>query len=251
MLARNFEDLRASIFTLSSLPELGRYTLTDVAAGFAESWIQVAATGEDFQRADIGRFSITSEMLREMAANFNDGRWPIPPTSLIADYEHGSAIADGPETGKAAGTVKKLELRESDSELWALVEWTPAATQAIRDREYRCISPEFHRAFTTPTGDKIGCALLAIAITNRPFLQGMDPVSIPARLVAHVEACARKTMVTHGDELLRLTAETRRRHPDMSEEDAIAKVFSERPELYERYRAGAVPIGSVLATTRS
>lgn len=66
------------------------------------------------------------------------------------------------------------------AELWAEIRWTEKALEYIRNEEFRYISPEFDLEFTDEgTGNIIGAALLAIGLTNRPFLKGMAPVEIP------------------------------------------------------------------------
>ncbi|MEO8483336.1 MAG: phage protease [Acidobacteriota bacterium] len=145
----------------------------------ASSWIQVAVCGS-FKKGE-RKFAITPVMLAEMVDNFSTGRHPVPPTELCIDYEHLSGIdTDNPEAGKAAGWIKQLELRADDAEVWARVEWTPPAAERLRAKEYKFISPEFAFNFMTPTMDVIGCTLLAAAITNRPFLQGMEPIALKA-----------------------------------------------------------------------
>jgi phage I-like protein len=147
-----------------------------LAQGTTSSWIQVAVIGA-FTRGD-RKFSITPAMLREMVENFSTGKHPVPPTELCVDYEHLSADPPDPEAGKAAGWFKELETRDDGAALYGRVEWTPPAAERLRDHEFKFISPEFAFNFTTPTGETIGCTLLAAAITNRPFLQGMEPIML-------------------------------------------------------------------------
>lgn len=160
-----------------------------LAAGETESWIQVAIVGS-FKKGD-RKFSITPAMLSEMVDNFSSGKHPVPPTELVVDYEHLSATdTDNPEAGKAAGWIKELEVREDGAELWARVEWTPPAVAKLQAKEYKFISPEFAFNFTTPTMDVIGATLLASAITNRPFLQGMQPITLTAAAVGDLALVA-------------------------------------------------------------
>jgi phage I-like protein len=152
-------------------------------------WIQICTIGS-FQKGD-RKFAITPAMLAEMVDNFSEGRHPVPPTELVVDYEHLSAAdTDNPEAGKAAGWIKALELRDDGATLWAKVDWTDPAAVRLKAKEYKFISPEFAFNFTTPTKETIGCTLLAAAITNRPFLQGMQPVTLTARVVGDVQLVA-------------------------------------------------------------
>jgi hypothetical protein len=74
--------------------------------------------------------------------------------------------------------MKNLELREDGDELWANVEWTPDGADAIKNKEYRFVSPSFVKDHTHKNGDKIGTTLLAAAITNHPFLEGMKALTL-------------------------------------------------------------------------
>lgn len=118
-----------------------------------------------------GKFTITPELMDTMVLNFKDHR-PKSPTELVVDYEHQSG--KGVEA-IAAGWIKGLE--RVGGELFMNVSWTEAAAKRIRDREYRFISPEFAFHYVhKETGKDIGPTLLAAALTNRPFVEGMQPV---------------------------------------------------------------------------
>lgn len=104
-------------------------------------------------------------------------------TDLVVDYEHQTDKADANgKAAPAAGWIKKLELRETG--IWAFVEWTKAASEMIRNREYRYISPTFQTDINT--GEII--RVLRAALTNNPALEltalakaenGDDPMSKP------------------------------------------------------------------------
>ena len=83
-------------------------------------------------------------------------------------------------TPQVGGMALREDAEIPYQEMWARVKWTATAAQMIRDEEFRYISPEFDLDFTDEgTGNKIGGALLAIGLTNRPFLKGMAPVGKP------------------------------------------------------------------------
>jgi phage I-like protein len=167
------------LFEAGGTLRLRTRAVLSLAPGETSSWIQVAIIGS-FKKGD-RKFSITPAMLSEMVENFSSGKHPVPPTELVVDYEHLSGTAtENPEAGKAAGWFKELELRDEGAELYARVDWTPPAIERLQAKEYKFISPEFSFNFTTPTMETIGCTLLAAAITNRPFLQGMAPITLTA-----------------------------------------------------------------------
>jgi hypothetical protein len=71
-----------------------------------------------------------------------------------------------------------MELRNGDAELWAEVEFTPPAAEAIRKKEYRFVSPSFVKDYVWKNGKNIGTTLIAAAITNHPFLEGMEAITL-------------------------------------------------------------------------
>jgi phage I-like protein len=64
---------------------------------------------------------------------------------LAIDYDHATDLAaPRGERAPAAGWITALEARQDG--IWGRSEWTPAAAAALKDREYRYISPAFHHA---------------------------------------------------------------------------------------------------------
>ena len=113
-----------------------------------------------------------------MYRNYNDIT-PKSPTELPIDYDHLSMDPQKPGDGIAAGWMKRVELREDGDELWAEVEWTKDGAARIKNQEYRFVSPSFTKDHThKETGKKIGATLLAAAITNHPFLEGMKALTL-------------------------------------------------------------------------
>jgi len=139
------------------------------------SWIQLAKVGS-WQSNRYGRFSITAQDLSEMKKNF-DTVTPLG-RELPIDYDHLSMDPKKPGDGVAAGWMKKLELRDEGETLWAEVEWTADAAEQIRTKGYKYISPSFVKNHTHKTGEKIGTCLLAAAVTNHPFLEGMKALTL-------------------------------------------------------------------------
>lgn len=142
-------------------------------------FFQIAKTGI-FHSPVYGRIEITPGDLATMLRNFKT-KTPLPPTQLPVDYDHLSDEPKQPEDGKAAGWVLDLELRDDGNTLWCKADWTKRAAQLIAEGAYRFVSPFFLTDYTDKaTGKKIGPTLKAVAITNRPFLEGMQPIPAPA-----------------------------------------------------------------------
>ena len=84
---------------------------------------------------------------------------------LVIDFEHQTDLArDNGRPAPAAGWIKELEARPDG--IWGRVEWTVAAAEHLRKREYRFISPSFLHARKTGVVKRI----VRAALTNSPAL---------------------------------------------------------------------------------
>jgi hypothetical protein len=147
------------------------------------SWVQVLRTGRWWDER-YGWFEVTPATLSALVRNH--GRAGV----TFADYDHGIAYADGSGNAIAAGEILELEIRPGEGqdergeplvELWALVEWTERAAEAIRRQEYRYTSAWYHPNYKTNQGEEIGPTLLGFAITNRPVIDSMAPLALNER----------------------------------------------------------------------
>lgn len=156
---------------------LSRITLAEQGSS---TWAQIALTGT-FHSPVYGLITITKDDLRTMLRNYQNEH-PLPPTELMLDYDHLSVEPKTPSDGEAAGWFKGLELRQDGNELWAQIDLTDEAADKVRKKKFRYISPEIARRYKSKrTGNDIGYTLRAAALTNRPFLEGMEPVALRLR----------------------------------------------------------------------
>lgn len=85
---------------------------------------------------------------------------------IVIDYEHLSLNPSSPGAGKASGWFTP-ELR--GAELWAVnVVWTPAATEALQNKEYAYFSPAVYLDGEGRCVELVNCAL-----TNNPSLDAL------------------------------------------------------------------------------
>jgi phage I-like protein len=71
-----------------------------------------------------------------------------------------------------------MELRGDGAELWARVEWTDEAREAIAERRYRYLSPVFR--WNRPdrvTGETVPLHIPSVALTNTPFLTELQSLN--------------------------------------------------------------------------
>lgn len=138
-------------------------------------WVQLMrTTGGKVVQNGRNKFALDEADLAAYAEYLkaNPGRVPI-------DYDHSYATGGGT---RAAGWIDAttVETRNEGSgpELWAMVDWTPAAADAIRAGEFRYFSPEFSFKTSKDGVLRKAKAFLAGALTNRPFFDDMAPVTL-------------------------------------------------------------------------
>ena len=95
---------------------------------------------------------------------------------IVVDYEHQSILTN--ENGKpapAAGWLDRAKFKWIDGQGFYHSEpdWTPAATAAIRDGEYRYVSAVF--PYDPATGHPLD--LISVALTNQPAIDDMRPLA--------------------------------------------------------------------------
>lgn len=150
--------------------------LTGEGADTRTCWIDIAGEGTWKGHAD-GEFSLTVDSFRSCMADAEKRGTPIS-----VDYEHASLYPSGGPT-PAAGWVRELAVK--GGRLCALVEFTERAAEMIRAGEYRYCSGVF--AFDKPdrqSGEVWPCVLDSIALTNRPFIDGQQPIALTANHTA-------------------------------------------------------------------
>lgn len=97
-------------------------------------------------------------------------RWGQQQSRTVVDYEHQTHLSEtNGQPAPAAGWIVGLELTPAG--LFAPVEWTDRAREAIRAKEYQYISPVF--TYDKATGAVL--ELVSVALTNHPALDGMQP----------------------------------------------------------------------------
>lgn len=156
-------------------------------------WIQAATEGVYKGHPVHPKIELTPAVFAEVIANFRahpsfalgeDGFGCNHVVRL--DYEHTSEMfpVDGvAQRGlPAPGWVMDLEIRDGDegkAELWALVDMGVQLWGQVQRGEYHWTSVAIDpNAKDRVTGKKIGHALTSLAITNNPFILGMEEMSL-------------------------------------------------------------------------
>lgn len=179
------EDLTPANDDAESLrcPEATLIAFADGAAPAVghSTWNQIARIGE-WAGHPQGAVKFTPQVFAEIVRNFAaHGNREVP-----LDYEHSSErLPENVATHgvPAPGWVTKLEVRNGGSELWALFKWVSAdAVRYVRTGQYRYVSPAVNfRARDKVSGKPAGAKLTSVALTNHPFLEGMQPLAADDR----------------------------------------------------------------------
>lgn len=134
------------------------------------SRIQLAKVGK-FKHPRYGPFAVTADVFANFVTKFEAGI-PLIASELPVDFDHEPDLGG---STRACGWIKALH-PEGDK-LFATVEWNWHGAYAIREREFRYISPTWSMQYTDDQGVKHGPVLLACALTNRPFFEQMAVVT--------------------------------------------------------------------------
>lgn len=122
-----------------------------------------------------GAIEISRDDLKQFKENFDNDVRRVEPA---VDQEHKD------EEG-AAGWIKELSLE--NNRLMADVEWNELGVELIEDERYRYISPTFKFEWTDPeTNETHENVLVGAALTNRPFIKDMSPVSLSEDFEQHI-----------------------------------------------------------------
>lgn len=163
-------QMSESIIHVPSVP------ITMSADPVSQSAIQVARPGS-FRGHPQGGFVMDGETFAGIIRNFEGSK----NRRIPVDYEHATEMVSAPGVlqngAPAVGWITSLQLRGDD--LWATVDWVDTnAVEAIRSGRYAYCSPAVvFGAIDPESGEPIGARLTSVALTNRPFLDGMEPLT--------------------------------------------------------------------------
>lgn len=120
-----------------------------------------------FNHPFFGHFALTEEMLRKMKENFDNS---VRRIDIAGDWEHRASTAPF--------WLDEVVLKNKDSELWVNIGWTKAGRESVEAQDYRYTSGEFDDNYKdAETAQEFGPTLLGVALTNRPFIKGMQPIT--------------------------------------------------------------------------
>jgi hypothetical protein len=158
---KNIKKLRSPTFEIQFSDKLSSDEIT----------LQIMREGV-FNHPWFGKFNITPKMLNKFCSNYKK---KVLGVDIALDYSHKAG-------DEAAGWFTDLFCKpdvndKKKTALFGTVKLTPKAVQKINEREFRYTSADFTEQFIdNETGNELGPVLYGAALTNRPFIKGMDSV---------------------------------------------------------------------------
>jgi hypothetical protein len=191
-------------------------------------------------------FEFTRRTFEEMVANlrampeYHKGPDGVGDKDCVAwDFHHATdayAADVAVQGAPAQGWVLDLDIRtgaDGATQLWALTRWLPTAAQYIRDGAYKWASVScFLNAVDPKTGKTVGATITSIAITNTPFIQGMQQLAA-SRLNGGVEAAT--TPLDAVGKLKELLG--------LKETDDVGAVMAEVARMRQWLELSSIPLG--------
>ncbi len=155
---------------------LAQPTQGEAPTATRESWVQIARSGTWSGHA-AGEFTFDSKVYEQIVANFR-----ATANQLPVDFEHAAEMGpkDGVSAYGAPAQAWVTDLRYTTDGLEALFRWTDGqpGREYVRQGAYRYTSPAVSfNATDRKTAQRIGAELHSVALTNRPFLDGMRAVA--------------------------------------------------------------------------
>lgn len=144
---------------------------SDAYTEIACSYAQIALTGS-YEGHPQGSFTFSPETFQQLQDNFVGSNQVIP-----VNYEH---VSSSNGSNPAIGWITGLYTQTGSAGLYAIIDWVDAAAvQEIKDGKYLYLSPSINfSAVDEKSGRDIGAELLSLALTNTPFLKGMESITV-------------------------------------------------------------------------
>lgn len=162
----------------------------------APVWVHVATEGEyrGYGGGDTP-FTFTRQTFETAKRNFEAHPSYDGTRGVVAwDFHHASEM---PATSgniaalgaPAQGWISKLDVRagaDGKAQLWALTKWLEPARSYIKEGRYQWASVSMVLDAIDPvSGRRLGPTLTSVAITNQPFIEGMQPLAASRNAPAH------------------------------------------------------------------
>ncbi|MCP4589156.1 MAG: hypothetical protein GY842_00285, partial [bacterium] len=163
--------------------------------------------------------------------------WDFEHLSDPALYDEHTPVVGAP----AQGWIQDLKVvtnADGTGELWALTSWLDLARTYIKGGQYKSASIDFTFNGTDPvSGESVGATLISVALTNEPFIQGMQPLA--AKKTGGTVRADWWEAADNAEEALRDI----KRALKLPETADVAVLSAELAKLRQWVTAGGAPVG--------
>jgi phage I-like protein len=119
----------------------------------------------DYQTSKYGELNFTPQFCQQIVDNWKNK--VLGEREPFIDVEH--------DRGEAQGWVKDLQFK--DDGLYADIEWTPVGREKVERKLYKYFSVDLAKVISLD-GSEHFPVLIAIALTNQPVINCLDPVKL-------------------------------------------------------------------------
>jgi hypothetical protein len=154
--------------------------------------LTVCPVNSKLQHSEYGELDFSADVADALVRNFQSYGCDVP-----IDVDHGTdAPFAAPGSGEAVGWLERPKaLRIEGEHLIAYARPTERGLALVKTGAYRLTSPTIDFDFISPTtGESQGPTLLALALTNRPFIRGQQPARAVDRSSVALRAPGGNTM---------------------------------------------------------
>ena len=163
------DDLSPGLIPLLNRASDGTFKLPD------DGWYHIARKGE-FLNPEAGVTQVVDSIaIEKMVNRFQQDKAKPNFAGLLVDYDHFSY--DNEKSSDAAGWI--MDLKNRAEGLFGQIKWTPTGEAAVKNGNFRFISPVWLPNQLEKVGDKRyrPLRLDTAGLTNAPNIRGMAPLS--------------------------------------------------------------------------
>ena len=155
-------------------------------------WVNIATRGH-FEGHGAGAFDLNDAVFNEIIKNYKD----VDLGKVSWDFEHASEQDASEGSIPVHGAPAQAHIRDlkiGPHGLMALTEWLEPAKSYVKAGKYTSCSPAIRFGARHPvTGKPIGARLTSVALTNQPFLRGLQPLAAKDKAGVAALADGKKT----------------------------------------------------------
>jgi hypothetical protein len=219
-------------------------------------WQHIATEGE-YKGYGYGElpFTFTVDTFKEIIKNFrNDPAYKAGENGIgiapVVPWDFNHATDADPalvavEGNPAQGWVFELAIKtdkDGKAQLWALSQWHELAREYIKNGQYRWASVSvWLNALDQHSGERLGALLTSVAITNTPFIPGLEQLAA-SRESSDEKIIARRYFYESADSPIG-AAGFIKDLLGLRETDSVTEIISEIAKMRQWIEINTIPLG--------